>query len=214
MSHNLNDLNIHSPFFMDEFCKESPYVKVDQLKALRLTTSSDIDCTLEIIFSVDTVVEGPKNSFRVSSVWSTRKVDIILPYMKIKLYKLNILDENKHLCINFLSHNNMDTDESNADDEASSEIESKSRSLFSSIMKRRSRNERNEKAESKMDNQNKLPNLIPRNSLLVGGYNNSVLTIPPPLEPNMILMFNGQKLEWINILSIVGEKSINLCNLN
>ena len=213
MSNNLNDLNIHTPFIFDEYMKESPFVKVDMYKSLRLTSSSDVDCTLEIIFSVDPSCEnGPRNSMRISSVWSTRRIDVILPYLKIKLYKLNITDENNHLCVNFLCPNIMDSKENEADDE-SSEIESKSRNLFSNLMKRRSKNE---KVEPKADVKYKvqIPDLIPRNSLLVGTYSNGVSTVPPPMEPNMILMYNGHRLEWVNILSIIGEKSVNLCNLN
>lgn len=212
MSNNLNDLNIHTPFIFDEYIKETPFVKVDMYKSLRLTSSSDIDCTLELIFSVDPSSEnGPRNSMRVSSVWSTRRIDVILPYLKIKLYKLNITDENNHLCVNFLCPNIMEKD-TEADDE-SSEIETKSRNLFSNLMKRRSKNE---KVEPKADVKYKvqIPDLIPRNSLLVGTYSNGVSTVPPPMEPNMILMYNGSRLEWVNILSVIGEKSVNLCNLN
>ena len=115
------------------------------------------------------------------------------------------------ICVNFLCPNIMEK-ENEADDE-SSEIESKSRNLFSNLMKRRSKNE---KVEPKADVKYKvqIPDLIPRNSLLVGTYSNGVSTVPPPMEPNMILMYNGSRLEWINILSVIGEKSVNLCNLN
>ena len=208
---NIDELNIHTPFNNNVYFKESNYVNVSQFKSLRLTTSSDVDCTLEIIFSVDSIHDGPSNSFRVSSVYSTRRVDVILPYLKIRLYKLNIENENHHLIINFLNHlytpkMDKDTDEI--------EVEKESNSLFRNIMKRKSKNV--EPKTEKIDvSDHRLPNLIPRNSLLVGSFNNSITTVPPPDQPNSILMYDtNNKYVWVSVYELGLMKSINLCDIN
>mgnify|MGYP001367772941 CR=1 FL=1 len=201
--------------------RETEWCDVHSFKFLRLTAFSDTNITIEITFSPDKIIIGPVTVLKQTNFWTTRKIDVVLNFMKIKVIREGP-NENKMIVINVLGrhnqldstepkeiihHNNLESDqnyelslinevdtklESNTDQNIES-LQNRSKSPFRSILKGITPKKNIPKSVSF----DRLPAFIPRNSLLNGSYGNVISTIPPPEQnKTSILIFKDNVIQW------------------
>ena len=98
---DLDMLKIVQPL-VSENVRESIFVDVRKYKHIRLTSYSDCDMNMQVIFSYDSVAEGPTTQYQLNAnAWATRRIDIILPYIKVRVIKPDEV-VNKMIVINAL----------------------------------------------------------------------------------------------------------------
>jgi hypothetical protein len=209
---DIDKLKILTPLSGDEVSRETEYVNVSVYKYFRITSYSDIDLQLDIIFSFDGQNEGPVQINPLNHKWTTRKVEIILPYVKLRVTRaVAEIQENKLLVVNILARSQ--SDESKKEEEHIDHVEQvkpvepvRSKSPFSSILKRGRSNSRSEskheqpRSDKIQVHDSRIPEFLPRNAILVGGYSNSATIIPAPIDNDSVLVFSSGKFVWMPLL--------------
>ena len=181
---DLEMLKICTPMTSD-FVRETNYIDVRRYKHLRLTSMSDCTLSMDVIFSHNGVNEGPCTSFALQpNMWATRRIDIILPFIKIRVIRSEN-EINKMLIVNCLGRFT-DIERVEPSIKQDEEIEEpkeehRSKSPFRAFVSRKKPLPQSQKIDA---HDPRFPSYISRNSVLVGGYNNSVVLIPPP-DPNV-----------------------------
>lgn len=180
---DLEMLKIVDPLISD-YVRETNYIDVRKYKHLRITSFSDCSLTMDIIFSHNGVNEGPCTSYILNpNIWATRRVDIILPFIKIRVIRAEN-EVNKMLVINCLGrYTDIERVEppKPVEEEGEPKEEHRSKSPFRAFVSKKKPLPQSQKIDA---HDPRFPSYISRNSLLVGGYNNSVVLIPPP-DPNV-----------------------------
>ena len=202
---DLDMLKIVNPL-ISESVRESDFVDVKKYKHIRLTSYSDCDLNMQVIFSFDAISEGPTTQYQLNAnAWATRRIDIILPYIKVRVIKPEEV-VNKMLVINALGRytqiesiqpREVENDDVPKDDYKD---ESRSKSPFRAFVNRKKSGSNINPSQKISVNDPRLPNFVSRNTLLVGGYSNSIIAIPPP-DPNVDshLCFIDNKFVWQSI---------------
>ena len=187
---DLEKLNISTPF-IDELKIESEYVDISKYKHLRVTIFADILINVELIFSHDGILDGPVTLYKINNTWNTRKVDIILKYIKIRLSRDSVDSVNKLIVCNVIGRHGEN------EGVKEPEVEKRHKSPFKSILSRK-KSSGSLNVSSKVEcSDSRLPALIPRNGLLLGGYSNSVINVVPPLaDCDYILVSRSGIIQW------------------
>lgn len=209
---DLQKLNMSVPFDLNEISRETPFINVDKFKYFRVTSYSDVEFQMDIVFSPDGVFEhGPIVTYSVNSRWNTRRLEILLPFMKVRLMRAqgDVL-VNKILCINFLGRSGLGEIE-HKEEPVKEEpvVEQRSKSPFSGILRRGRSNSKHEppKNEKIIVEDHRLPNFIPRNTILVGSYNNTATIIPSPIDNDSVLIWTDNKFQWIKVSDLLHSSS-------
>ena len=202
---DLDKLRITKPLGLQSSI-ETEWVKVSSYKFLRLTSCSDTNVTIEVIFSHNASDIGPSNNLKQGKLWMTCRVDILLDWMKIKVTNEQTI-ENKFLIINCLGRHNVgplidvhDLPKPFINDNepvVESQEESRSKSPFKSILKSGFKSKKKPDF-TKSVSFDRLPTFIPRNGVLVGSFNNQIQFIPPPpIDKMSFLVSNNGVIQWI-----------------
>lgn len=202
-------LKIENPL-KDNLFYESDFLKVDHTKSLRITFFSDVDIVVIIQFSIsEEAVIGPENIFNFQrNLWATKNVMTLLPYIKFIIKKVDNNQINEHLIMHVMSNKVLQEQNEaprsivrsvESNDEGKHELRSKS--PFSRFKNKN-------KVKESIDH--RMPSFCPRNSLIVGGFNNNLISIPPPLSGiKSVLMFDGNMFYWSEIDEINNEPRIS-----
>ncbi len=182
-------LKIVDPMTSD-FIRETNWIDIRKYKHLRITSFSDCNLALDVCFSHNGMNEGPLNSFAIfANQWKTYRVDIILPFIKLRVIRSEN-EINTMLVINTLGRYSQVNEQSKEQPvlKQESEIEEHSevrraKSPFRSFVARKKSGPL-PVAQKVEVNDARLPNFIPKNSLLVGSFAGQISTIPPP-TPNV-----------------------------
>lgn len=103
----LEKLKMEEPLGFQE-TRETEWVDVSLYKYIRFTSISDVNMSIDIIFSHNRKDVGPTSNISQTKQWSTRKIEILLNYIKIKVTR-DSLEENKLLVINVLGKKQFQT---------------------------------------------------------------------------------------------------------
>lgn len=187
-------LKIVDPMIND-FVRESIYVDVRKYKHLRITSFSDCNLSMDVCFSHNGVNEGPTSSYPLqANLWATRRVDVILPYIKIRIVR-NEKDENKNLVVNVLGrytpqddHHDVKQEEVKVDEEV--QPQQRSKSPFRSFVSKK-KPAAQVPSQKIQVNDPRLPEFISKNSLLVGGFSNQIICVPAPTEDSHLCYRDG-----------------------
>jgi hypothetical protein len=183
---DLEMLKIVDPMTSD-CIRESVFVDVRKYKHIRITSFSDCELGMQIIFSYNGISEGPMSQYQlIPNNWTTRRVDIILPFIKIRVIKAEE-QVNKMIVINALGRftpiESIQPVKENEDNDVPKDEpkDGRSKSPFRSWVGKKINNSNHNPSQKIQVNDPRLPDYISRNSLLIGGYSNSVILIPPPV---------------------------------
>ena len=140
-----------------------------------------------------------------ANVWSTRKIEIILSYIKIRVIRPEG-ESNRLLVVNCLGrYSQLDSQEpqqvKHEEEEQPKDEPIRSKSPFRAFVHRKKSGPITQPQSNKINvADERLPQFIARNGLLVGSYASSVITVPPP-EPNINshLCFIDNQFQWCEI---------------
>jgi hypothetical protein len=197
---DLEVLNINSPIKHDAIDIVTDYVSCKTLKNIKLTAYSDIPCILQIQFVLNLpdpdhpYGQGPVNTLQVNNQWITRVVPSSLNYCRIRIFKLRLEDFQNELIVSCVGIPNNKIEIKPEYPPEEEKVELRSKSPFSRFKKGKTK-------EMSPSQDKRIPSLIPRNSILIGGYNNNnITTIPPPTNGvKQHLVFDGSIFYWEEI---------------
>ena len=211
---SLDKLKLFEPL-KDSSDKSTEFVNVSAYQFLRITFFADIPCTFDVIFSFDGVQTGPTQSYKVNNNWSTQKCEVILDYCKIVVRKNVELDNNLLVC-NVLGRKFADKPFDNQLDskvipsipiapaqvkEPEPEQENtRSKSPFRSILKSRKSIDRSHQNNKIECNDPRLPQYLPKNSVLIGSFANGISYVPPPTTDSYcFLVYRDNQFAWCDL---------------
>ncbi len=195
---------------------ESEFVNVLQHKQLRFTFFSDCEMTFSLIFNP--TGEREKDYCFTENLqankWKSMAYHVILPYAKIRLVKRIESQPHVNLVINCIgratplvqkieSNEELSLTESRGfivpreePEKKESEPEKRTKSPFRGFLKGKTK----EDSPKKLLRDDRLPNLILKNQLLVGGRFQNVSHVPPPIEnlhEPQFLCFHENQFQWL-----------------
>lgn len=194
---DLEVLNINSPIKQDAIDIVTDYVLCKHLKNIKLTAYSDIPCILQIQFVLNLPDQdhphglGPVQTLQVNNQWCTRIVPCSLNYCRIRIFKLRLEDFQNELIVSCVGIPNNKMEIKSESQPEEEKVELRSKSPFSRFKKGKTK-------EMSPSQDKRIPGLIPRNSILIGGYNNNnITTIPPPVQGSrQFLIYDGSMFYW------------------
>ena len=133
----------------------------------------------------------------------------LLPYIKFIIKKVDNNQINEHLIMHVMSNKVLQEQNEapkaivrSVESNDESKVELRSKSPFSRFKKN--------KVKESQQVDHRMPSFVPRNSLIVGGFNNNLISIPPPLSGvKSVLMFDGNMFYWSEIDEINNEPRIS-----
>lgn len=212
----INALSCYQPLG-DVESWSSQYVKCLGLKELTITTCSDVQLTLSVCFSINGYEDGQTHTFKVHS-WQSFNVRVSLPWCKFKLENKSGKPNNS-LILSVISNKKIDLEEhnekksvertlSNDTHHQEEKEEGRFKSPLKSILNRRRKSNSH---KSLPISSCKVPEHVPRGSLLVGDYNSGIKSIPPPImginDVQVLTCIDG-KIEW-TIFSAQDDDTVN-----
>ena len=193
---DLSGLRIMDPMKLD-FVRETNYINVSSYKLLRITTMSDCALEMRVSFSLNGINEGPSSTYMLQpNVWMMRKCEVLLPYCRIQLIRADGV-ENNLLVVNVLGNRgfiqNEPANEPVAGPVVSEEEPKRSKSPFRKFVA----NKKEALSQKIQVNDPRIPDYVSKNCILLGGFSNSLTTIPPPTRgEDSHLVYKNDTFSW------------------
>jgi hypothetical protein len=198
------------------------FVNVESFTQLRLTFYSDILLEVSIVFSPDSFSDAIVNTYKSNGSWQTLRLDIVLPYCKLVVRRISEAS-NRVLCVNVLARKTLDLHKEEPKKEVEEEqhehleTEKRSKSPFRSILKRKesrgsnTMNNNNNNSNKICVYDSRLPQFVPKNAILIGGYTGgNVVFIPPPTSDKYcILAYNNGQYAWVDMEIEADHKNVS-----